>query len=140
MIKQISSIFTAILLGSCAATETNKLVGTWKSNEEMTLASMAQAEDLKQEAIDLFNKDFFGKLIVEYKEKESRSYFDTEEENVPEMYEFYPYKIVAEGPDYMELEWVNWLTNEIDTSTIYFEGECYYMKLNKFNEYFCRTK
>ena len=112
------------------------LLGKWKSNEKLTLESMNGVEGVTKKAREVFENNFFGHLVVEYKEKEYRSIND--KDNIESS--FVPYEVLEVTDRYIRIrEWSD-LLKENEESTLYFEGDCYYVITSKFNfrEYFCR--
>jgi len=115
------------------------IIGTWKSNAKMTLKSMNENPNVTKKAKELFSNDFFGHLIVIVRKKDSASYFDNEpHENL--IYE--PYRILEKNKDFMVTEYNDVTTGELEKTNIYFEGDCYYLLISKwqFREYFCRIQ
>lgn len=72
-------------------------IGSWQSDEQLTLASMRGSKLVDPEARALFEDDFFGRLVVDYRQFEGRSYFVDEGERP----EFQPHDIVASGPNFV---------------------------------------
>jgi hypothetical protein len=114
----------------------SELLGKWKSSEKLTLESMNTVEGVSTAARELFENDFFGDLVVEYKESEYRAI------NAKDEYDsgFLPYQVHEITDEYiLTNEWIE-LLEEYKESKIYFEDDCYYVLTSKFNfrEYFCR--
>ena len=112
------------------------LLGKWKSNEKLTLASMNSVEGVTPKARESFENELFGHLMVEFREKKYRTINDKDN------YEsgFVPYEVLEVTDRYIRLrEWSD-LLKEYEGSTLYLDGECYYVMTSKFNfrEYFCR--
>lgn len=72
-------------------------VGTWQSDEQLTLASMRQSDKVSAEMRAVFEDRFFGRLVVEFRATGRASYFAGADE-VPE---FEPYDILDSGPNYV---------------------------------------
>lgn len=137
MSKQCLLIIAIALLG-CE----NRLVphyaflGKWKSNEKLTLASMNRAKDVTPEARALFENDFFGHLVIEHKEHESRA--TNEKDDYDSGFE--PYEVVEVTDKYIRIKEWSELLQQFDETTLYLEGDCYYVITSKyeFREYFCK--
>jgi hypothetical protein len=108
-----------VLCFSCAATVPHQaILGTWKSNEALTLASMHQLGGLSPEAVELFENDFFGKLVVEYRRDTARSTFPDEDYDTG----FEPYEVLEVAPGYVKIrEWSKTLGQWSD-ATIHLEA------------------
>lgn len=112
------------------------LIGKWKSNEKLTLESMNSVEGITPKARELFENDLFGHLVIEYKENEYRAI--NEKDNYDSG--FIPYEVLEVTDRYIRIkEWCD-ILKEYEESTLYLDGDCYYIITSKFNfkEYFCR--
>jgi hypothetical protein len=49
-------------------------VGTWQSDEALTLASLGESESASSADIDAFTNDFFGNRVMVYKPYEFTAY------------------------------------------------------------------
>ncbi len=148
--KQLYFIVFLILLTSCAKAPKSELLGVWKSNEELTIESMNSIVGVTQKAKDIFENDFFGHLIAEYKETEARAYFDNCEEECEktnncgsvcdDFKKFTPYELIEETDSYFIIQNYDELLSEDVEKTLYREDQCYYMLFSKWKikEYFCR--
>ena len=130
------------LVSGCSNIQKNssELQGVWKSDSEMTLASMRSVEGISCKAKELFEGDFFGHLIAEYTDNQSRFYFDRDEDNSEGMKDFSPYKLLEETPEKFVIEYYDDLTGGKVTKELWREGSCYWLPVSKwkFREYFCR--
>nr|MBX2885958.1 hypothetical protein [Granulosicoccus sp.] len=77
-----STIFLALyfFLSGVAHSQSNPLLGVWKSDEEKTLTTIEKAEKPSEKGLKILKDGFFGRLIVEFRENDTRSYF-VEDEN-----------------------------------------------------------
>ena len=118
------------------------LVGKWKSHEEKTLASMAKDGDITEQARELFENKFYGKLQIIYTKNEYRAYFPGETDDLEEFDQYYPYEVISKNDNYIEVKNFSALFNEYEISKLYIEGNCYYEFDSKlqFREYFCRIE
>lgn len=130
----------ALTLVGCSPIPHEDLLGYWKSNEPKTLESMRATPGITEKAKELFEKDFFGKLVIEYKADTYRAKFEREEDNIEEFDQYYPYKILKKGEGYYLVESYSQHLEENETKKIYMDGNCYYVLVSKWNfrEYFCR--
>ena len=140
--KTTNFIFILLLLASCSGVKPNTLIGTWQSNEKMTLQSMHEIPEVSEKAKVLFEHDFFGKLINEYGPKNSKSYYKNSSENYEGIDKPSPYKIIEETNEYYIISNYNNALNKYETLTLFKEGSCYYVLVTKwkFREYFCRIE
>ncbi|MBU6953557.1 hypothetical protein [Hahella sp. HN01] len=122
-----------------AAYEVSDLVGTWQSNEEMTLRSMEAAPGIPEKTRAFFRSGFFGKLIVVSRENESIAYFVDEK---PENLEFIPHVIHKVSDKQFSMEYPGEGAPEHSIRIITLDGDCYSIKDGKweFYEYFCRVE
>ena len=72
-------------------------IGAWQSDEQLTLESMRASELIDSDARIVFEDAFFGRLVVEYRQYEGRSYFVDAEERP----EFQAHDIVHAGPNFV---------------------------------------
>ncbi len=79
----------AVTLSSCG-NQTCELCGRWRSNAERTLAEMEKSPLLSEKQRQFFRNDFYGKLVVETREKDSRAYFPDQS---PESVAWEPWQI-----------------------------------------------
>lgn len=143
-------IIFLIFLNSCAKAPKSELLGVWKSNEELTLKSMNSIDGVTQKAKDIFEDNFFGHLIAEYKESGARAYFDNCEAECDktndcgsvcdDFKKFSPYKLLEETDSFFVIRNYDELQSKEVEKTLYREGHCYYVLFSKWNirEYFCR--
>jgi len=118
----------------------NPLVGIWKSNTEMTLASLNATEGISEDSQEYLKQNVFGLLTREFTDSEIRTYFGNVKEGAPES-TFQPYRILQESDNAIAIEHTDPLTNKVMQSTFYLAGDCYYELVSKwqYQEYFCRT-
>jgi hypothetical protein len=141
--KRAAVIFSAFLLMGSNDVPHQDLLGVWKSNEEMTLASMRATPGVTKKAKDIFENDFFGRLIIEYKIDSYRARYEDEEDNIDEFHHYYPYRVLDRGDNYYILETrIPLVKDNLRQKTIYMDGECYYQLVSRWNfrEYFCRIQ
>ena len=151
--KNSIPLLILLLMCSCAVHQKSGLFGVWKSNEAKTLNYINSLDNIPEKSVAFLSDDFFGHLIVEYKNTEVRAYFDNCEDDYEdqfcietvckEMKEFEPYKILEETEQKFIISYFDELEGKIVEETLYREDNCYYVNLkdSKYNlrEYFCRT-
>ena len=117
----------------------NPLIGIWKSNSEMTLASLNAVESISEESREYLKQNVFGLLTREFTPTALRTYFGHVKEN-ESANQFQPYRILASTDTRVQLEHTDPLTGNVVESVFYFEGNCYYELVSKwqYREYFCR--
>ncbi len=138
MNKIIAIFFIISLLVGCSMNPTKSLIGKWKSNEQKTLASVEATKGVSEKAKLLFNKDFFGKLIVEYKKDTYRAWYENKEATEgPE-----PYKLLEATDKYYIVEAIDLLSGKKVPKQMFWDNECYYLLVSKwkFREYFCKVE
>ena len=136
--SKASVLIATLALIACVAKQLphHALLGKWKSNAELTLASMNNVKGVTPEARALFEDDFFGHLIIEWKEHESRAV--NEKDKYDSGYE--SYQVLETINEHITLKEWNDILQRYDEYTLYLEGDCYYVITSKFEfrEYFCR--
>jgi hypothetical protein len=137
--KTTTILLIAMLLFGCDDHKPSHgyLLGTWKSNEQKTLKSMNSIAEVSEESRKLFENGFFGQLVVEYKENESRSLIEEDGFDTG----FQSYHVVEVNDSYIKIIESNDILGDIET-TMYPDGDCFYVIVSKyeFREYFCRVK
>jgi len=133
MHKNMSKLLTIIMLlaapALCLGDEMpDWLIGVWQSNEKMTLDDMNNNHEVSQKAHQVFDHDFFGKLIQVVRKNESASYFVDEK---PKNIKFEKYKKVIVKENSVTFIQYSEVINDDMESTIYKEGECFYMLVSK---------
>lgn len=111
------------------------LRGTWRSNEEKTLADMAARRAFTEKQRARLSNRFFGRLLAEYTCSHSRAYFV---EDGPSEAVWTPYRVVESGPRFVVVEFG--AGGEILKRRFEFEGDCYRILIDRlgFHEHFCR--
>jgi len=114
-------------------------VGTWQSNKQLTLESMRQSTLVDADARAVFEDDFFGRLVVDYRQYEGRSYFVDADERP----EFEPHDIVDSGPNFVIFRVPDNEKLGLDTErTWYVDGDLMIVRLDEwgFVEVFMRIE
>ena len=112
-------------------------VGTWQSDESLTLASMSKSQHASQSDREMFSNDFFGDRIMEFQIDRARSYFVGDEwDGVEQDMSWHRYDVVASGPDFMTLR------TPLEVVSWRIEGEHIFVELSKwsFREYWRRVE
>ena len=92
LILEIASIF------SCAHSPKTEILGAWRSNRELTLATFEQGQPVPDKFKEvLYAPDFFGSLIHIYYENEAISIFEGQCSKSA-------YIVVNEGENYVDIE------------------------------------
>jgi hypothetical protein len=130
----VAVLIVASLLG-CSAPTHRAIIGTWKSDTERTLQSIYQVADLPPQTRSLYENDYYGHLIVEYRVDTVRARFDNS--NYDTGYQSYQVIEVSEDK-IVTSEW-NEILQIFETSTTFIDGNCIYGISAKyaFREYFC---
>ncbi|WP_223669570.1 hypothetical protein [Kangiella shandongensis] len=134
----MKTILITILLASglAAYAETpSRLIGTWKSNEALTLKSMESTKGIPEKSREFFRNDFFGKLVVEVKRENFSSYFAGKavESNTK-------YEAKKIDDNNFIIKSYDEITQDYTELKITFIEDCYYTLVSKwqFREYFCK--
>lgn len=131
-------VLITILLASglAAYAETpSRLIGTWKSNENLTLKSMESTQGIPEKSRAAFRNDFFGKLTVEVKQETFSAYFEGEATESTAKYE-----VKQIDNNSFIIKSYDQLIQDYTEQKITFDGDCYYTLVSKwqFKEYFCK--
>ena len=133
-------LIVSFALLSSACTERQQIpsafVGTWQSDESLTLARMSESQDISQSDREMFLNDFFGDRVMEFQIDRARSYFVGDEwVGVEQDMSWHRYDVVASGPDFMTLR------APLETATWRIDGELIYVEIPKWNfrEYWRRV-
>ncbi len=130
------ALMLAFMLPSCSQDPANSLVGSWTSDASKSLESMRSIAGIPDETKAYFEKDFFGRLTMVYKEDTYSAYLQGEQDIKQDSF---PYKIVEETPDYYVVE-VALLGTKFNKK-LFKAGACYYELTSEWNfrEYFCKA-
>ncbi|MHC9511182.1 hypothetical protein [Kangiella sp. M94] len=111
------------------------LVGTWKSNEELTVQSMERTIGIPEKSREAFRNDFFGKLTIKVKKNTFSAYFDGKQLELDMEYE-----VTKINNNSFLIKSYSKQTEDITEQKITIEGDCYYTLVSdwQFREYFCR--
>jgi len=100
---------------------------------------MRKHPEVTEKAKKLFTNHFFGRLVIIYKNGEAAWYLMGEK---PTELEFINFQTVLSNDNSVSFKFFDKTLGENTGSTIYRDGDCYYMFTSKwkFKEYFCRYK
>lgn len=114
------------------------LLGKWQSDKDLTLASMREIGGLSQEAVQIFEPDFFGQLVLEYREATFRAMLPNEEYDTG----YLPYRVVEVDADKNRIvvETMNGVGQKPSRSEWFVDGTRIYTLTGRtnFREYFRR--
>ncbi len=116
-------------------THANFLLGKWRSDEERTLQEVQKIPALPEKFRELFENNFFGKLVFEFTKNKIYSEFDGETSEGS-------YKVVRSTDESITVRARSSLLQEDEETTYYLDGEAIYTIVSKydFREYFKRIK
>lgn len=134
---------TALLIGILALSGCDRppipheaIVGKWKSNAQLTLESVVVTEGITPQTRAFLERDFFGHLVVEIRENDSRTTNERDDYDSG----FEPYEVLEVTNDYIRIKaWSNFF-QDYDERILHLDGDCYYEIFAgfKFRQYFCR--
>ncbi len=121
-LKAIFGTSVALLTsGALGATEKRlvdkRLLGTWRSDKERTIALWKYQKELTQETRERF-ENIFGKFTLRFTETRIYTEFEDTKDTVP-------YSVVARGSSSVIIAWHE--EKERSLQHIHFEGESYYV-------------
>lgn len=142
MMKNALMAVVLFILWGCASQEDSELIGVWQSNKLKTLQSMEAVSGIDPKAKALFEGDFFGLMIVEFRQGEWRTYFEDENLNAGGTAHFTPYQLIAETKEFFVLQELDESIGKTIETKLLREGDCYYLIIARwgFREYFCKIK
>jgi hypothetical protein len=124
----------------------NPLAGIWKSNTELTLASLNQIDGISEDSREYLKQNVFGLLTREFTDSQTRAYFGRNKDG-EEATAFGPYRILELTDAKIKVEHTDPLTGKIISSVFYLDNryldnDCYYELVSKwqYKEYFCREE
>src|SRR5688500_1296469 len=106
-------------LPSCAE-QSCDLCGRWRSNAERTLPVMEASSILSDKQRRLFRSNFYGQLVVETREKDSRSYFP---DQFPKSVAWEPWQLVSRSGNLLTVTYS--LGGDTVVREIQLDGDCY---------------
>ena len=112
------------------------ILGKWRSNAELTLESLDGIEGISPQTRAFLANDFFGHLVIEIREDESRTVDARDDYDSG----FEPYEVLEVADKFVRINaWSNFF-QDYDERVLYLEGNCYYEIFVefKFRSYFCR--
>lgn len=128
-----------LLLCSFSIAEEYFYVGVWQSDKAKTLESMREVEGIPQQAVELFEGDFFGRLVNVVKKDSFATYFVDDK---PKEIVFIPAEIEILGPNKVRTRYFDQNSGLYSEAIITYEGDCYSLTVSKwgFKEYFCKIE
>jgi len=119
----------------------NAFVGTWQSDEKLTLASLENSDLVSEDDLALFSDDFFGDRVFVYTPRKFRAYWvGQKSEGVEQGVQWLAYDIVDSGPDFMTLRYQATEYSDSGIKTWRVDGDLIYVEESKwdFKEYYRR--
>jgi hypothetical protein len=120
-----SSLLVALVLVFTAAGRSDpfgadRLIGSWKSNRELTISNLQLRKKVSTEAREDLEKQF-GTLTLTFKGKELEGFVPASG-NKPEWHYSSPYAIVAATDNKVMIRHIAPATKRMDTITVIFDG------------------
>jgi hypothetical protein len=124
----------AVALSSCA-NQPCELCGRWRSSAERTLPDMERSSLLSEKQRQFFRNDFYGKLVVETRQNDSRAYFPDES---PESVAWEPWELVSRSGNTLTVRYS--ADGDSVVRDIKLHGDCYQVLQPNlgFGEWFCK--
>lgn len=136
--KRLIGIILTLLASSASSNEVHEtIIGKWQSDETLTLEDMNR-HSITTKARDIFEDDFFGKLIIIIRKNEFASYFLGEDEP-----KFEPYEIIESNENSITIQYYWEYIDDYNEMTLYLEDDYLYIPIPtkwEFNEYFRRIE
>lgn len=131
-----SAVAVAVVLSGCAK-DPCELCGRWRSSAERTLPEMEKSSLLSEKQRKFFRNGFYGKLVVETREKDSRAYFPDES---PDSVKWEPWRLVSRSGNTFTVE--HSINGKSVQREIKLEGDCYrvFQPDFGFGEWFCKER
>lgn len=114
-------------------------VGTWQSNEKMTLASMNKIKDIPEKTREAYSDHFYGRLVNIIRKDSFTTYFVDQK---PEEFNFVDAEIKVLPKNTIRLKYFHETRDKYVEREISFENNCYSVPDLQwgFREYFCRVE
>ncbi|MBK8284911.1 MAG: hypothetical protein IPK97_08440 [Ahniella sp.] len=124
------------LLGACSRRDCD-FCGRWRSHADRTLQEMEKSPSLSPEQQAFFRNNFFGRLTVEIRESDSRTYFDDEN---PEHVAWEPFEIMSRSGNTYVVRYM--VDDKSLIRTVVRDGSCYRVEQTElgFGEWFCKIQ
>ena len=137
------TVMTSLLAAGCSESELipTAFVGTWQSDEALTLASLSESELLSPEDRERFSEDFFGDRVMVFGPRKGKAFWVGEDWiGVEQEPAWFQYDIVSSGSDFVTLRYPATEFSEAGETTWRVDGELIYAELPKwgFREYYRR--
>ncbi|MFS1525436.1 hypothetical protein ACL7TT_15205 [Microbulbifer sp. 2304DJ12-6] len=136
---KLNLTLTLFLFASFVVADDDPLyLGTWRSNEEKTLASMDGVKGIPEKAQVFLRDELFGHLVHVIRVDSFATYFIDEK---PDVLTFLPHKVDVLSGNSIRVTYYDELTDSDVTQVLKFEDNCYSLPVTKwkFREYFCRV-
>lgn len=134
---------TFVLASACSEGEPipTAFVGTWQSDEALTLASLNESEVLTFEDRQRFSDNFFGERVIVFEPRKGRTFWAGEDWiGVEQEPKWFQYDIVSAGSTFMTLRYPATEYSEAGETTWRVDGNLIYAELPEwgFREYYRR--
>jgi hypothetical protein len=136
-------VTTVLLATACSKGEPIPVafVGTWQSDETLTLASMSESELVTPEDRERFSDNFFGDRVIVFEPRKGKTFWVGEDwMGVEQEPQWFQYDIVSSGSEFMTLRYPATEYSEAGETTWRVDGDLIYAELRKwgFREYYRR--
>lgn len=125
-------------LSSLASAEKPFYIGSWQSNEKMTLDSVAKTKGIPEEVRENMQHNYYGKLVNEFREDSFTTYFIGQKPAHPQ-YVKAEYKVV--GKNRLVVTYFHSMLDKKVDRELVFNNNCYALEARDwhYKEYFCKV-
>ena len=143
MINFRFSFLLLFLLSACdQSIQHQDLIGTWKSNKELTLNSISQSksEYITEEHRDIWPTLGFGEEIYEFQKNKVRLSVESNKDKHSYIGKYRKYRVFEVTNEYFEIESYDILFEKMTVKRLFRDGDCFYeyMSHYEFKNYYCR--
>lgn len=135
------ALCVATLMGCSSQNENSELVGKWREDKTLTLASMNRSKLVAQQDFIVMNNPSFGNAIKEFTRNKERLLVVDSGEDWDLVNPFRSYKLLEVTEDYFLIHAYSPFSNYSYDQKLYREGNCFYEynRVKDYGVYYCKT-